>query len=328
MKIAILDDYFDTLRTLPCFSKLEGHDVTVFTDHLQETRSLADRLKDFDAVVLFRERTRITGELLDRLPGLKLISQRGGYPHVDLEACTRNGILLCSNMHSGTPSYAAAEHTFALILASARQIPAQMASLRAGNWQMGVGKTLRGRTLGLYGYGRIGKTVADYARAFGMNVVYWASEASRERARQDGEAVASSRESFFADSDVVSLHLRLVPATRGIVTAGDLAAMKPGAIFVNTSRAGLIAKGALLEALIAGRPGQAAIDVFDREPVTDPADPLVNHPNVVATPHIGFVTEDEYDLQFSDIFDQIVAYADGVPLNMINPEVWADARKP
>lgn len=324
MKVAILDDYFDTLRTLPCFSKLAGHDVTVFNDHLQETQALADRLKEFDAVVLFRERTKITGDLLDCLPGLKLISQRSGYPHVDLEACTRNGILLCSNMHSGTPSYAAAEHTFALILASARQIPAQMTSLRAGNWQMGVGKTLRGRTLGLYGYGRIGKTVAGYAKAFGMNVVFWASEGSRERARQDGENVATSRESFFAESDVVSLHLRLVPATRGIVTAEDFAAMKPGSILVNTSRAGLIREGALLEGLNAGRPGQAAIDVFDKEPVTDPDDPLVNHPNVVATPHIGFVTEDEYDLQFSDIFDQIVAYAEGAPINMINPEVWSE----
>jgi D-3-phosphoglycerate dehydrogenase len=327
LKIAILDDYFDTLRSLPCFSKLAGHDVTVFNDHVQETMALADRLQGFEAVVLFRERTKITGDLLDRLPGLKLISQRSGFPHVDLEACTRNGILLCSNMHSGTPSYAAAEHTFALILAGARQIPAQMASLRAGNWQTGVGKTLRGRTLGLYGYGRIGRTVAGYAKAFGMNVVFWASEASRQRARQDGETVAADRQSFFADSDVISLHLRLVAATRGIVTAEDFAAMKPDAIFVNTSRAGLVREGALLAALNAGRPGQAAVDVFDREPVTDPADPLVTHPNVVATPHIGFVTEDEYDLQFSDIFDQIVAYADGAPINMINPEVWSEAAR-
>lgn len=322
MKLAILDDYFDTLRNLPCFEKLRGHDVTVFNDHLQETSALADRLKEFDAVVLFRERTKVTGELLDLLPGLKLISQRSGYPHVDLEACTRNNVLLCSNMHSGTPSYAAAEHTFALILASARQIPAQMASLKAGHWQMGVGKTLRGRTLGIYGYGRIGKTVADYAKAFGMNVVFWASEESRERARQDGETVASSREAFFAGSDVLSLHLRLAAATRGIVTAKDLAGMKPGAIFINTSRAGLIEEGALLAALNAGHPGFAAIDVFDKEPVTDPDDPLVNHPNLVATPHIGFVTEDEFELQFSDIFDQIVAYAGGKPINMINPEVW------
>lgn len=321
MKLAILDDYFDTLRTLPSFSKLDGHDVTVFTDHLQETDALAERLQDFEAVVLFRERTKIGGDLLDRLPQLKLISQRGVYPHVDVEACTRNGVLLCSRTSAGTPSHAAAEHTFALLLASARQIPAQMASLQAGTWQTGVGKTLHGRTLGLYGYGRIGRTVAGYAKAFGMKAVFWASEASRERAVQDGETVAESREAFFSESDAVSLHLRLVPATRGIVTAADLSLMKSGSILVNTSRAGLIAEGALLEGLHAGRPGFAAIDVFDREPVTDPADPLVRHPNLVATPHIGFVTEDEFELQFSDIYDQVVAYAAGEPINMINPEV-------
>lgn len=323
MKLAILDDYFDTLRTLPCFERLAGHDVTVFTDHVQETDALVSRLRGFDAVVLFRERTRVTAELLDRLPDLKLISQRSGYPHVDVEACTRNGVLLCSNMHSDTPSYAAAEHTIALMMAAARLIPQQMASLQAGNWQMGVGKTLRGRTLGLYGYGRIGKTVADYARALGMKVVFWASDASRERALGDGEILANSRGDFFSGSDVVSLHLRLAPATRGIVTASDLALMKPGAILVNTSRAGLIEEGALLQALNAGRPGQAAIDVFDKEPVTDPEDPLINHPGLVATPHIGFVTEDEFELQFSEIFDQVVAYAKGAPVNMINPEVWA-----
>ncbi|MFD1694250.1 D-2-hydroxyacid dehydrogenase family protein [Roseibium aestuarii] len=321
MKIAILDDYFDTLRGLPCFDKLNGHDVTVFTDHVQETRALAERLAPFDALVLFRERTRITGDLLDRLPNLMLISQRSGYPHVDVPACTRNRVLLCSNTQSDLPSVAAAEHTFALILASARQIPQQMASLRAGTWQMGVGKTLRGRVLGIYGYGRIGRAVAAYARAFGMKVVFWASETSRERARADGESVAETREAFFSTTDVVSLHLRLVPATRGIVTAEDLAAMKPGAVLVNTSRAGLFAPGALLAALETGRPGGAAIDVFDQEPVTDPADPLVHHPNVVATPHIGFVTEDEFELQFSEIFDQIVAFAAGEPINMINPEV-------
>lgn len=321
MKIAILDDYFDTLRGLPCFDKLNGHDATVFTDHVQETQALAERLAPFDALVLFRERTRITGDLLDRLPNLRLISQRSGYPHVDVPACTRNRVLLCSNTQSDLPSVAAAEHTFALILASARQIPQQMASLRAGTWQMGVGKTLRGRVLGIYGYGRIGRAVAAYARAFGMKVVFWASETSRERARADGESVAETREAFFSTTDVVSLHLRLVPATRGIVTAEDLAAMKPGAVLVNTSRAGLIAPGALLAALETGRPGAAALDVFDQEPVTDPADPLIHHPNVVATPHIGFVTEDEFELQFSEIFDQIVAYAAGAPINMINPEV-------
>jgi len=320
VKIAILDDYFDTLRTLPCFAKLAGQDVTVFTDHVQETDALVERLAPFEGVVLFRERTKITGELLDQLPNLRLISQRSGYPHVDVEACTRNGILLSSNMHAGTPSFAAAEHTFALILASARQIPAQMASLQAGNWQMGVGKTLRGRKIGIYGYGRIGTAVAGYAEAFGMDVSIWASEASRDRARADGKKVADSREAFFADNDVVSVHVRLNPATRGLITGDDLARMKPTALFVNTSRAGLIEPGALLSALETGRPGAAAIDVFDQEPVTDPDDPLVNHPSVIATPHIGFVTEDEFDLQFADIFDQVVAFDNGAPINMINPE--------
>ncbi|WP_417669485.1 D-2-hydroxyacid dehydrogenase family protein [Roseibium sp.] len=323
MKLAILDDFFDTLRTLPCFGKLAGHDVTVFTDSVKDVDVLAQRLIPFDGVVLFRERTRVTAELLDQLPNLKLLSQRGAYPHVDVDACTRNNILLCSNQHGGTPSFAAAEHTFALILASARQIPAQMASLRAGNWQMGVGKTLQGRKIGIYGYGRIGKAVAGYAKAFGMDVSFWASEASRERARDDGETVAASREAFFSENDVVSVHVRLTPATRNLITREDLAQMRPDALFVNTSRAGLVEQGALLAALEAGRPGNAAVDVFDTEPVTDPIDPLVNHPRMVATPHIGFVTEDEFELQFSDIFDQVVAYAEGAPIHMINPEAWA-----
>lgn len=326
MKVAILDDYFDTLRSLPCFEKLADQDVTVFNDHVQNTDDLAERLHPFDTLVLFRERTKITGALLDRLPNLKLISQRSVYPHVDVKACTRNGVLLCSNMHSGTPSFAAAEHTWALILASARQIPQQMASLQAGKWQMGVGKTLRGRTLGIYGYGRIGKAVAGYGKAFGLEVSYWASESSRARAAADGETVAKSRAAFFSDNDVVSIHVRLHPSTRGLVTRADLALMKPSALFVNTSRAGLIEPGALLDALKTGRPGFAAIDVFDSEPVTDSDDPLVNHPNVVATPHIGFVTEDEYELQFADIFDQVVAYANGAPINMINPEARDSAR--
>ncbi|WP_417526279.1 D-2-hydroxyacid dehydrogenase family protein [Marinovum sp.] len=325
MKVHILDDWFDTLRGLPCFRLLDGHDVTVWTDHVADEAALADRLQDAEALVLFRERTKVTRGLLERLPNLKLISQRSVYPHVDVPACTDQGVLLCSNMHSDTPSYAAAELTFGLILAAMRQIPQQMASAKAGTWQMGVGKTLRGRTLGLYGYGRIAGAVADYARAFGMNVVWWASDEGRARAEADGETVADSRAAFFADSDVVSLHVRMKPATKGIVTAEDLAQMKPGALFVNTSRAGLIAPGALLDALNAGRPGMAAIDVFDQEPMTDPSDPLLSHPNLICTPHIGFVTEDEFDLQFTDIFEQVNAYAKGAPIHMINPEVWTAA---
>lgn len=325
MKVTILDDWFDTLRGLPCFAKLDGLDVTVWTDHVQDTEALTERLKDTEVLVLFRERTQITADLLDRLPKLKLISQRSVYPHVDVPACTRNGVLLCSNMHGGTPSYAAAELTWGLILAGMRQIPRQMASVKAGRWQAGVGKTLRGRTLGLYGYGRIAGAVAGYARAFGMDVVWWSSEAGRARAAADGETVAASREAFFAGSDVVSVHVRLKPETKGIITRDDLTAMGPGALFVNTSRAGLVAPGALLDALNAGRPGMAAVDVFDTEPLTDPADPLLAHPNLIATPHIGYVTEDEFDLQFSDIFDQVVAYGAGAPIHMINPEVWPQA---
>ncbi len=320
MKVAILDDYFNTLPTLPSFRKLDGFDVSVWNDHLQETDALAERLRDIEVLILFRERTRIAAELLDQLPDLRLISQRSVYPHIDVEACTRNGVLLCSGQHEGTPSYAAAELTWGLILASMRQIPAQFASLKAGNWQMGVGKTLRGRQIGIYGYGRIGRAVAAYATAFGMNIQWWSSEEGRQRALADGESVAASREAFFAESDVVTLHVRLKPSTQGIITLDDLLGMRADALFVNTSRAGLVAPGALLAALNAGHPGRAAVDVFDTEPLTDPADPLISHPNMLATPHIGYVTEDELDLQFSDIYDQVLAFAAGSPINMINPE--------
>ncbi|MGP6089359.1 D-2-hydroxyacid dehydrogenase family protein [Antarctobacter jejuensis] len=320
MKVHILDDWFDTLRHLPCFDLLDGHEVTVWTDHVDED-TLVERLPVAEALILFRERTTVTRSLIERLPNLKLLSQRGAYPHVDVPACTENGVLFCSKTGAEGANYAAAELTLGLMLAAMRQIPQQMASAKAGHWQMGVGKTLRGRTLGLYGYGKIARAVADYARAFGMKVLWWSSEAGRERARADGETVAASRTAFFADSDVVSVHLRLTPETRGIVTAEDLSQMQPGALFVNTSRAGLVAQGALLAALNAGRPGMAAVDVFDTEPLTDPTDPLLAHPNLICTPHIGFVTEDEFDKQFTDIFEQVRAYAAGEPIHMINPEV-------
>ncbi len=321
MKVHILDDWFDTLQGLPCFRLLDGHEVTVWTDHEADEAALAARLQDADALVLFRERTNVTRGLLERLPNLRLISQRGVWPHVDVEACTDHGVLLCSNTGADGANYAAAELTFALILAAMRQLPQQMASAKAGRWQMGVGRTLRGRTLGLYGYGRIGRVVADYARAFGMNVVWWASEKGRESAHASGEHVAESREAFFGESDVVSLHLRLTSETRGIVTSDDFAMMPPRAVLVNTSRAGLIAPGALLNALNAGRPGMAAIDVFDKEPMIDPKDPLLAHPNLIATSHIGFVTEDEFDKQFADIFEQINAFAEGQPIHMVNAVV-------
>lgn len=321
VKVHILDDWFDTLRTLPSFDLLSGQDVTVWTDHVEDVAVLADRLQEADALVLFRERTPVTAKLLARLPDLKLISQRGGYPHVDVDACTANDVLFCSNTQAGGPSTAAAELTFALILACARQLPQQMASLRAGNWQMGVGQSLKGRRLGLYGYGKIGKAVAGYAEAFGMDVVWWGSEDGRARAAADGAHVAESREAFFAQSDFVSVHVQLKPETRGLITAKDLLAMKPTASFINTSRAGLLEPDALQKALAAGRPGRFGLDVFETEPLTDTTDPIVTHPSVIATPHIGFVTEDELDMQFADIYDQIRAYDGGAPINMINPEV-------
>ena len=319
MRVSILDDYFDTLRTLPCFSRLEGHEVTIWNDHVQDVDALAERLGETEALVLIRERTEIRAPLLQRLPKLRLISQRSVYPHIDIDECTRRGVIVSSSQHLDTPSYAAAELTWGLVLATARQIPQQMAALKEGGWQIGVGRTLRDKTLGIYGYGRIGTVVAGYGKAFGMRVLVWSSEDSRARARADGHAVAESKDTFFAECDVLSLHMRLVQATRGIVTAADLARMKPDAVLVNTSRAQLIERGALVDALRTGRPGFAAVDVYEHEPLTDPDDPLLRMENVVCTPHIGYVTREEYELQFSDVFDQILAYAAGAPINVVNP---------
>ena len=327
MKVTILDDYFNTTPQLECFARLAGHDVKVWNDHVQDLEPLAARLADTEALVLIRERTQIRAPLLERLPKLRLISQHSVYPHIDIDACTRLGIVVSSSMHADTPSYATAEFTWGLVIAAMRQIPQQMASLQAGNWQMGIGRTLRGKTLGIYGYGRIGAVVAGYARAFGMNVLVWAREATREKARAEGWDVAPSREAFFEQCDVISLHMRLVDATRGIVKAADLARMKPTALLVNTSRAPLIEPGALVRALQSGRPGMAAVDVYDKEPLRDPNDPLLRLPNVVCTPHLGYVTVDEYEIQFSDIFDQIVAYAAGKPANVVNPKALERARE-
>ena len=326
MNISILDDYFDTVRTLECFARLAGHEVTVWNDHVQDVDALAQRLRDTEALVLIRERTQIREPLLERLPKLRLISQRSVYPHIDIGAGTRLGIVVSSSQHVDTPSYAAAELTFALALAAMRAIPQQMAALKSGNWQIGVGHTLRGKTLGIYGYGRIGAVVAGYGKAFGMKVVVWAREPALAKARADGYETAASKEAFFEQCDVLSLHMRLVDATRGIVTASDLARMKPTALLVNTSRAPLIEPNALVNALRAGRPGMAAVDVYEQEPLRDTADPLLTMDNVVCTPHIGYVTRDEYELQFSDIFDQITAYAAGTPVNVVNPDVMGRRR--
>jgi len=321
MKISILDDYHDTLRTLACFEKLKGHEVEIWNDHVQDIDKLAERLKDTEALALIRERTKIQAPLLDRLSKLKLISQRSVYPHIDIAACTRHGIVVSSSQHADTPSYAAAELTWGLVLAAMRQIPQQMAALKTGNWQIGVGQSLGGKILGIYGYGRIGSVVAGYGKAFGMKVLVWAREASLVRAQSDGYLAALSKEEFFEACDVISLHMRLADATRGIVKASDLARMKLSALLVNTSRATLIEPGALVSALKAGRPGMAAIDVYEEEPVRDPHHPLLEMQNVVCTPHIGYVTRDEYEIQFAEIFDQIVAFSAGTPINVVNPEV-------
>jgi len=316
MRVHVLDDWSDTLRSLPSFARLSGHEVTVWTDSASE-EILAQRLAQAEALVLFRERTQITRSLLERLPNLRLISARGAWPHVDTQACTDLGIAFCSQKSDAAPNHSAAELTWALILSAMRDLPAQMAALKAGQWQAGVGRSLRGRTIGIYGAGRIGQLVAGYARAFGMEVIWWGSAARRAALVAAGETVPESRAAFFGGADVISLHLRLVPQTRGIVTAKDLAQMRADAVLVNTSRAGLIEVGALLPALTKGRPAMAALDVFDVEPVLDSNDPLLTHPRVIATPHIGFVTRDEFDLQFGEIYDQINAYTSGAPINLV-----------
>lgn len=326
MHITVLDDYQDVVRTLDAFRKLEGHHVTVWNDHTKDEDVLAERLRDTEALALIRERTPIRASLVERLPKLRIVSQRSVYPHIDVEALTRRGIVLSSDLHPGKPSFATAELTWGLVIAAMRRIPQEMAALKAGRWQSSVGIGLRGRTLGIYGYGRIGATVAGYGRAFGMNVCVWGREGSAARARADGYAVAASRETFFEQSDVISLHLRLRPETQGLVTADDLARMKPTALIVNTSRAGLIAPGALVEALKKGRPGMAAVDVFEEEPVLHADHPLLHLDNVVATPHIGYVERDGYESQFATTFDQILAFAAGKPINVINPEALAVAR--
>jgi D-3-phosphoglycerate dehydrogenase / 2-oxoglutarate reductase len=327
VKVAILDDYFDTLRTLKCFSRLDHHEITVWTDHVVDVDELVRRLADTEALVLIRERTEIRAALLERLPKLKLISQRSVFPHIDVATCTELGIVVSSDLHQGTASYATAELTWGLIIAGMRRLPQQVASMKAGHWQDGVGHSLRHRTLGVYGYGRIGKVVADYGHAFGMNVMFWASGESREKARSEGVAVAPSRQSFFEQCDVISLHMRLVDVTTGIVTRSDLDGMKESALLVNTSRAGLIQSGALVDALEAGRPGMAAVDVYEREPLTDTRDPLLQMDNVICTPHIGYVSTDEWETQFSDVFDQINAFAAGEPTNVVNPEVLGHRRR-
>jgi D-3-phosphoglycerate dehydrogenase len=322
MNITVLDDWQNTVRTLPAFDKVAGHQVTIWNDHTKDVDVLAKRLADTEALCLIRERTPIGAALLERLERLRIISQIGVFPHVDVAACTRRGIIMSALTGGGGPSYATAELTWGMIIAAFRNIPQEAAALKAGKWQaypIGVG--LRGKTLGIWGYGKIGAVVAGYGRAFGMKVLAWGRAASLTAARAAGDTPAASKEELLEQSDVVSIHIRLIEATRGMVTAADLARMKPTALFVNTSRAGLVAPGALEAALRAGRPGMAAVDVFEEEPLPASGHPLLKLDNVVALPHLGYVERDGLQHQFSTIFDQILAYASGKPINVQNPEV-------
>ena len=315
MRIVIPDDYQDAVRRLPSFSKLAGHDVTVFNDTVKDVDALAERFRDADALILIRERTAITDALLEKLPRLKLISQTGkGTAHIDVAACTRRGIVVSAG--TGSP-YAPAELTWALVLASMRNVVHEATRLRGGQWQSTIGRVLRGRTLGVWGYGRIGTLVAGYGRAFGMNVVVFGREGSQSRARTDGYSVAPDKTTLVEQSDVLTLHLKLTKETRGIMTATDLARMKPDSLLVNTSRAELIERGALEAALRKGRPGFAAVDVFEDEPVLGGKHPLLALDNVIATPHLGYVEKDSYELYLGQAFDQVLAFAEGKPINVV-----------
>ncbi|MFI6376115.1 D-2-hydroxyacid dehydrogenase family protein [Streptomyces sp. NPDC050546] len=320
LRISVLDDYQDVVRTLDCFDRLRGHDVTIWNDSVSDVDVLAERLADADALVLLRERTVVGEALLGRLPKLQLISQNGHIPHIDLDACTRHGVIASSAL-TARPSYPTVELTWGLILAALRDIPYESAALREGRWQSTVGLGLRGRTLGIHGFGRLGSMVARIGVAFGMELLVWGRQGSRDRAKAEGLPVATSRQALYERSDVLSLHLRLNEATTGIVGPDDLALMKPTALLVNTSRAELIRPGALVAALRAGRPGRAAVDVFEHEPLTDPDDPLLRLPNALCTPHLGFVERDNYEFAYGNAFDQIVAFAQGTPINVHNPDV-------
>ena len=330
MNIVILDDYQDAVRKLECAQLLEPFNAKVYTNTVKGVGQLAIRLRDADIIVLIRERTPITRQLLEKLPRLKLIAQTGkAGAHIDVKACTDHGVAIAEGI--GSP-VAPAELTWALIMASMRRLPQYIANLKHGAWQQsglktgsmptnfGLGNVLRGRTLGIWGYGRIGQLLASYGKVFGMQVCIWGSEASRQRAVDDGLTAAASKEAFFEQSDVLSLHLRLHEATRGVVTAQDLARMKPTALFVNTSRAELIEPEALLCALNRGRPGLAAIDVFESEPILQ-GHALLRLENCICTPHIGYVEQDSYELYFRAAFENVVNFVAGNATHILNPEV-------
>ena len=329
VNIIILDDYQDAVRKLKCASLMEPLNAKVFTNTVKGIGQLAVRLRDADVLVLIRERTQFPRQLLEKLPKLKLIAQTGRVgPHIDVEACTRLGIAVAEG--TGSP-VAPAELTWALIMAAMRRLPQYIGNLKHGAWQQsglkaasmppnfGIGMVLHGKTLGIWGYGKIGKIVAGYGAAFGMHVTVWGSEAARERARKDGYVAAPSCEAFFEACDVLSLHLRLHDATRGVVKLEALSRMKPTALLVNTSRAELIEEGALVGALNRGRPGMAAVDVFETEPILQ-GHPLLRLENAVCTPHIGYVEQDSYELYFRAAFENVVNFMKNEPTNLINPE--------
>jgi D-3-phosphoglycerate dehydrogenase len=320
LRIAIIDDYQDVVRELDCFSKIQGHDIQIYNDVVSDLDVLAKRLADVDVLVPIRERTKIDGPLLDRLPALKLVSQNGHVPHIDLKACTDRKVLVCSALMA-RPSYPTVELTWGLIIGAMRHIPQESAAMRQGKWQSTIGYGLRGRTLGIYGYGKLGSMVAELGTAFGMNLLVWGRQGSLDRAKAAGLATAASKREFFQRADVLSLHLRLSPDTAGIVGPEDLAVMKPTALLVNTSRAELIQPGALASALEKGRPGMAAVDVYEQEPLRDALDPLVRLPNALCTPHLGYVERDNYEFAYGNAFDQIVAFANNEPIHVRNPEV-------
>ena len=317
MNIAILDDSLNLVRSLSCFARVKDRNVTVWSDHTEDTAVLAERLNETEALVLLRERTPIRASLIALLPRLKMITLNGPYPHIDVAACTRHGVVVCSG--PPRPSSATAELTWGLILAAMRRIPQEMGRLKSGQWQGSVGTGLRGRTLGVYGYGRIGRQVAGFGKAFGMRVLVWSRENSLAAARADGYTAAPSKQALFAEADVLCLHVRLLPETRGTVAAADLASMKPTSLFVNTSRAELVEPGALVNALRAGCPGAAAVDVFEQEPVVDTTLALLNMDNVVCTPHLGYVERDQLDRYFNDQFERVFAFERGSAVNVVNP---------
>ncbi len=332
MKIAILDDYQDAVRKLDCFDLLAGHEVKVFNNTVKGAGQLAVRIADAEALVLIRERTKVGKELLAKLPKLRVITQTGKVSsHLDVEACTARGVTVLEG--TGSP-VAPAELTWALIMAATRRLPQYVSNLKHGVWQQsglksatapanhGLGEVLNGKTLGIWGYGKIGRMLAGFGGAFGMNVLVWGSEDGRKRAREHLHEVADSKEDLFTRSDVLSLHLRLVDETRGIVKLADLQNMKPSALLVNTSRAELIESDALVKALNGGRPGLAAIDVFENEPPLA-GQPLLRMENVVCTPHLGYVEKSSYELYFGGAFRNLLAFAAGDPVNVVNPESLA-----